>query len=142
MHVSLKRLHDKAQMPKLATKGSACYDLYAAQEIIIKPNKTELIPLGFAAAIPENYKMCIVMRSGMALKTGLRIPNSPAQIDEDYRGEIKVIMWNSSDEVKTIHVGDRIAQCYFDRVNPAHMTFVEMLSPPLEEHKGLGSSGQ
>lgn len=93
--IPFKRLHDDAVIPTFGTALAAGFDLYAVEDVIISPNETALIPLGFAVAIPEGYEMQIRPRSGVSFKTKLRVANSPATIDADYRGEVKVLLENT-----------------------------------------------
>lgn len=92
--VKFKRLSPDAVLPTYATAGSAAFDLYAATDVIIEPGETAKIPLGFAVDIPPGYAMFIVPRSGVSLWTKLRIPNKPAVIDSDYRGEVAMMFDN------------------------------------------------
>lgn len=92
--VKIKRLHPNAIIPKYATELAAGFDLVATEDVIIAPGETKLIPLGFAVQIPEGFEMQIRPRSGVTLKTKLRVGNSPGTIDADFRGEVKVIVDN------------------------------------------------
>ncbi len=105
-------------LPRYQTEGSAGMDIIAflpEGTIILKPLDRKLIPTGLHIALPEGYEAQIRPRSGLALKKGLSLPNSPGTIDADYRGEIKVILINLSNETQTINDGDRIAQMVIAR---------------------------
>jgi len=141
MNLQLKRMRDEAKMPEYGSDGAACFDLYAAQEVSIPAGETKVVPLGFAIGVPEGWEMTIRPRSGMSLKTGLRIANAPGTIDSDFRGEVGVIMWNTSGDKKLIRAGDRIAQGSVHRVEKTHFTFVEQLSPTDRDKGGFGSTG-
>ncbi len=141
MNIQLKRMRDDARMPEYGSDGAACFDLYAAQEVKIGPDETKLVPLGFAVGIPDGWEMRIRPRSGMSLKTGLRVANAPGTIDSDYRGEVSVILHNTTGAVKLINVGDRVAQGSCHRVEKTYFTFVQELSPTDRDKGGFGSTG-
>ena len=128
-------------MPEYGSDGAACFDFYAAEEVKIGPGKTELVPLGFAVGIIEGWEMRIRPRSGMSLKTGLRVANAPGTVDSDYRGEVSVILHNTTGETKIIQPGDRVAQGSCHRVERTHFTFVQQLSPTDRGEGGFGSTG-
>ena len=143
MNIQLKRLRKEAKMPEYGSEGAACFDFYAAAETTIKPGETKVVPLGYAVSIRDGWEMNIRPRSGMCLKTDLRIANSPGTIDSDYRGEVGVIMTNigKSDKL-VVMVGDRIAQGTVQRVEKTNVTFVEQLSPSKRGEGGFGSTGK
>lgn len=93
--VKIKRLSPDATVPTYATTGSACFDLVATEDILLQPGETRAVGTGLAFEIPEGYQMKIHPRSGISLKTPLRIANAPGCIDSDYRGEVKVLLWNT-----------------------------------------------
>ena len=94
MNVKIKCLHPEAIIPRYARHGDAGFDLYSTKDVIIEPGETRLIPTGLAFEIPTGYEMQIRPRSGISLKTKLRVANSPGTIDSGYRGEVKVIIDN------------------------------------------------
>ena len=115
MEIKIKRLHENAIIPKYATIGSAGFDFHSVDDIIIYPGETALVKTGLSFEIPINYELQVRPRSGMSLKTKLRVSNSPGTVDSDYRGEICIIMDNI--DIKSNHripyeikKGDRIAQ--------------------------------
>lgn len=132
-----------AMIPEYQSRGSAGADLHALLEspVTIEPGDTVLIPTGIFLEIPEGYEAQIRPRSGLALKHGITLPNSPGTIDSDYRGEVKIIVSNIGRDAFTVTSGMRIAQMVFARYYRG--TFVEEAS--LEEternHGGFGSSG-
>ncbi len=130
-------------LPAYATAQSAGMDLYAAveNEIILKPGKRILVPTGIAIALPENYEAQIRPRSGLALKSGITIPNAPGTIDADYRGEIQAIIMNSGDEDFTITRGMRIAQMIVAPVVQIKWNQVENLDQSARGSGGFGSTG-
>ncbi|ANY67710.1 deoxyuridine 5'-triphosphate nucleotidohydrolase [Paenibacillus sp. BIHB 4019] len=94
MNVKIRLLTPAAKVPTYATDGAAAFDLYAAEDVIIAPGETAKVPLGLAIEIPTGYEMQIRPRSGITLNTKLRVANSPATIDSDYRGEVAVLLDN------------------------------------------------
>ena len=139
--IQLKRIRVTAVEPTYGSDGAAAFDLYAAEEITIKPNETKVVPLGFAMGIQDGYEVVIRPRSGLSLKSGLRIANSPGTIDSDYTGEVGIIIHNTSSDKKIIQIGDRIAQGVLQRTNRVHFVFVEQLSPTNRGDDGFGSTG-
>ena len=140
--IQLKRLRDSALEPTYGSDGAAAFDLYAAEEVSIKPNETKVVPLGYAMGIENGYEVVIRPRSGLSLKTGLRIANAPGTIDSDYTGEVGIIMHNTSEDNKLIRIGDRIAQGVLQRVQRVHFVFVAQLSPTERGDGGFGSTGK
>jgi len=142
MNLQLKRIREEAKTPTYGSDGAACFDLYAAEEVVIKPGETKVVPLGYAMGIPDGWEVNLRPRSGISLKTGLRMANSPGTIDSDYRGEVGVIFDNVSNENISIMVGDRIAQGSPRRVEKTHFIFVEQLSPTDRDKGSYGSTGK
>jgi len=130
-------------LPTYATPGAAGMDLLAAidKPITIPPAGRKLIPTGLAIALPPNYELQIRPRSGLALTHGITLPNSPGTIDEDYRGEIQVILLNASTEHFTITRGMRIAQAVLAPVIRAAWLEVEILDETTRGTGGFGSTG-
>jgi dUTP pyrophosphatase len=140
--IQLKRLRKNAIEPTYGSEGSSAFDLYAAEEVSLKPNATKLVPLGYAMGLEKGYEVVIRPRSGMSLKTGLRVANAPGTIDSDFTGEINIIMHNTSNiDTKLIKVGDRIAQGVLQRTNKVHFVFVNQLSITDRGDSGFGSTG-
>jgi dUTP pyrophosphatase len=147
MKVKFKKLHEDAKLPAYATPGAAAFDLVASENIIVYGGQTQLVKTGLAVEIPPGFEMQIRPRSGMSLKTTLRIPNSPGTIDSDFRGEICVIMHNTALPegdwtAFVISKGDRIAQGAICPVIQAEMEFVDELSSTDRGAGGFGSSGK
>ena len=130
------------KLPEYATSGSAGMDLVSAVETEIKPMEISLIPTGLTVAIPEGYEGQIRPRSGMALKHGITLPNSPGTIDSDYRGEIKVIIQNLGTESFVINRGDRIAQFIIAPVVRAEWKQVDTLPESVRSTGGFGHTGK
>ena len=143
--VKLKLLeHGKGLgLPSYATCGSAGADLKAANSkpIKIKPGTVELIPCGFNIAIPDGYEGQVRSRSGLSLKNSLIVLNSPGTIDSDYRGEVKLIMMNLSDEPFVVERGMRLAQLVICPVIQADFEFVNELPLTCRSDSGFGSTG-
>jgi dUTP pyrophosphatase len=144
--VKIKRLAHGAglDLPAYTTPGAAGADVLAAVEkpVIIAPGKRVLIPTGFCVALPAGYELQIRPRSGLALKHGIVLPNAPGTIDEDYRGEIGVIVLNASEEHFTVTRGMRIAQAVLAPVVRAAWEEVEDLDATARGTGGFGSTGQ
>ena len=96
MDIKVKKLSNTANIPCYATKESACFDICCDKDVIIQPGETVMVSTGLAFQIPEGYQMKIHPRSGVSLKTPLRIANAPGCVDSDYRGEVKVLLWDSA----------------------------------------------
>jgi dUTP pyrophosphatase len=130
-------------LPAYATAGAAGMDLLAAvtAPVIIGPGKRALIPTGLAVALPPGYEMQIRPRSGLALRHGIVLPNSPGTIDEDYRGEVQVIVLNTGDTPFTVERGTRIAQAVLAPVARARWLETETLDDTARNQGGFGSTG-
>lgn len=130
-------------LPRYETSGSAGLDLRANTTTAIELNPLErtLIPTGLYLELPTGYEAQIRPRSGLAIKKGLSLVNSPGTIDSDYRGEIKVIVVNLSNEVQTIPAGERIAQMVVARYEQITWQSVEILSDTGRGSGGFGSTG-
>lgn len=143
--VKIKRLAHGAGLepPAYATQGAAGADVLAAvtAPVTIQPGKRALIPTGFCMALPPGYELQIRPRSGLALKNGITLPNTPGTIDEDYRGELGVILLNTSDEPFTVTRGMRIAQAVLAPVVRAEWAEVEDLDATARGAGGFGSTG-
>lgn len=131
-------------LPSRATEGSSGYDLHAAVEgdVVIAAGERTLIDTGFSIAVPAGYEAQIRPRSGLALKHGIVLPNSPGTIDADYRGELKVIVLNAGREPFAVRRGDRIAQLVIAPVEVAEWCEVAELSPTGRGAGGFGHSGR
>ena len=117
MRIRIERVHHDAQLPRYAhgPGEDAGMDLYAVEEVRLEPGAPGLVPTGLRVEIPAGYEAQIRMRSGLALKHALILPNSPGTIDPGYRGEVKVIVLNLGREVYTVKKGERIAQMVLAR---------------------------
>jgi dUTP pyrophosphatase len=131
-------------LPAYATEGAAGCDLRAAVDtaLVIASGGRTLVPTGLRVAIPEGYEGQVRMRSGLALKQGLILPNAPGTIDSDYRGEVCVVVANIGAEPVEISRGDRIAQLVVAPVGRAVFDRVERLPPTARDEGGFGSTGK
>ncbi len=130
-------------LPSYATAGAAGMDLVAAVDapVTIAPLGRALIPTGLAVALPPGYELQIRPRSGLALRHGIVLPNSPGTIDEDYRGEIQVILLNAGDAPFVVERGTRIAQAVLAPVTRARWQEVAALDDTARAQGGFGSTG-
>ena len=142
--VLVKKLNSKVQLPKYKTSGSSGMDLMALIEnpIKIKPQESVLIPTGITIAIPEDTEVQIRPRSGLAAKSNISVLNTPGTIDSDYRGEIKIILFNHGKEEFTVNNNDRIAQMILMPVLKVEFEEVENLPTTLRGSGGFGSTGK
>jgi dUTP pyrophosphatase len=144
MKVEIMRLDHGAdlELPNYATIGAAGLDLRSAESLIIKSGARALIPTGMAIALPLNYEAQVRPRSGLAVKFGVTVLNSPGTIDCDYRGEIRVPLINHGPEDFVISRGDRIAQMVIASVTQVELVEVSALDQTARGDGGFGSSGK
>ena len=134
--------HDGLPLPARQSAGAAGYDLASAdQDFTLQPLERRLVRTGLALAIPPGYEAQVRPRSGLALKHGLTLPNTPATIDSDYRGELLVAIINLGTEPVAVERGMRIAQLVFQRVEAVDLEEVAELPPSERGHGGFGSTG-
>ena len=141
--VRVKRLeHGRGlELPRYATDGAAGMDVLSAEDVVLAPGARHAVATGLALAIPEGYEIQVRPRSGLALKHGISLPNTPGTIDSDYRGELKIIMINLGAEPFAIHRGDRVAQLVLAPVTRASWNEVEELDDTERGEGGFGSTG-
>lgn len=140
----LKYLSDDGVLPpNYQSEGSAGMDVRAhiTESIILKPGRIHAVPTGLYLEIPSGYEIQVRSRSGLALKNGIIVLNSPGTIDADYRGEIKIILMNLSDEDFVINNDDRIAQLVLSRYERAELQKVDVLTETERGSGGFGSTG-
>jgi dUTP pyrophosphatase len=147
INLEIKRISDKfsdIELPNYATTGSAGMDVRAAieEQMIIEAGKVVLVPTNLSVAIPEGYEIQVRPRSGLAAKHGIGLLNSPGTIDSDYRGEIKIILFNFSNEDFVIKRGERIAQLILAKVTIANLVEVQELSLTERGSGGFGHTGK
>jgi dUTP diphosphatase len=144
--IAVRRLVHGADLPlpSYATDGAAGMDLLAAvaAPVVIAPSGRSLVPTGLAVALPPGFELQVRPRSGLALRHGIVLPNSPGTIDEDYRGEIQVILLNAGDAPFTVTRGMRIAQAVLAPVVRAAWREVDKLEPTARAAGGFGSTGR
>ena len=142
IRVKVKKLRDEAIIPSYAHDGDSGVDLYAIEDMEIYPyGGRVLVPTGLSMAIPKGYEGLIRPRSGNALKRGITVLNTPGTIDSNYRGEIGVILCNTTREKIYIHSGDRIAQMVFKEVPKVEFDICDELDETDRGTGGFGSTG-
>ena len=142
--VLIKRLSSKVELPKYKTQGSSGLDLMAfiAKSIKLKPKESVLVPTGISIAIAEDLEIQIRPRSGLAAKSNISVLNTPGTIDSDYRGEIKVILFNHGNNEFIINNKDRIAQMVLAPIIKAEFEEVDELPDTIRGERGFGSTGR
>jgi dUTP pyrophosphatase len=141
--VQVKRLAHGAglPLPAYATIGAAGMDVVSAEDVTVAPGERHAVATGLALAIPQGYEIQVRPRSGLALKHGITVPNTPGTIDSDYRGELKVILINLGQEPFVIQRGDRVAQLVLAPVVQAALDEVAELDATERGEGGFGSTG-
>ena len=134
----------KNPLPSYATEGSSGMDLRAdiEDQFTIQPMERRLVPTGLFIELPLNYEAQVRPRSGLAIKHGITCLNSPGTVDADFRGELKVVLINLSNETHTIHPGDRIAQMVIQKVEKVILTQVNEISCTVRGEGGFGHTGK
>ena len=142
--VLVQKLNSRVKLPEYKTSGSSGMDLMAFVEspIKIKPNTVELIPTGLSIAIPEELEIQIRPRSGLAAKSSISVLNTPGTIDSDYRGELKIILFNHGNKDFIINNNDRVAQMVLMPVIKMELEEVDQLPETLRGSGGFGSTGK
>ena len=145
--IKIKKLEGRPEgikLPEKATAGAAGFDVCAAnpEPIELAPGERTAVPTGLALEIPPGYEVQVRPRSGLALKHGITLPNSPGTIDSDYRGELKVIMMNLGDKTFTVRAGERIAQLVVGRVIDASWQEADELDDTERSGGGFGHTGR
>ncbi|MCX5911284.1 MAG: dUTP diphosphatase [Deltaproteobacteria bacterium] len=145
--VKIKRIRPQEDSdlpsPRYMTEKSSGMDLYAAvnEEIFLNPGQRRLIPTGIAVSVPEGYEAQVRPRSGLALRDGITLANTPGTIDADYRGEIGVILINHGEKPFQVERGDRVAQMVIVPVARAELEWVEDLDETPRSGGGFGHTG-
>ena len=142
--VLIKRLNPKVELPKYKTEGSSGLDLMAFidKPIKIAPNCSQLIPTGLSVAFSNDFEIQIRPRSGLAAKNNITVLNTPGTIDSDYRGEIKIIIYNHGNDDFDINNGDRVAQMVLSPVIKIELEEVNDLPETIRGEGGFGSTGK
>ena len=142
--VLIKKLDPSVELPSYKTKGASGMDLMASikKSINVKPNTSCLIPTGISIAFPEEFEIQIRPRSGLAAKNNISVLNTPGTIDSDYRGELKIILYNHGHEDFVINNNDRIAQIILTPVFKMELQEVDELPDTTRGIDGFGSTGK
>lgn len=144
VRVLIKRLSPSVQLPSYKTNGASGMDLMAfiEQPIELEPGKSCLVPTGLSVAFPEKYEIQIRPRSGLAAKNNITVLNTPGTIDSDYRGELKIILFNHGNENFLINNSDRIAQMILTPVIKMELQETDELPKTVRGEGGFGSTGK
>ncbi len=142
MELHIKRLTPTAQLPARATENASCFDVRADMDGTIPPGERLLVRTGLAVAVPPGFEVQVRSRSGLALKHGVAVLNSPGTIDADYRGEVGVILVNHGREAFDFRHGDRIAQIGVYRVEMCAAVEVDVLESTARGAGGFGHTGR
>ncbi len=134
-------LGEGLDLPQYATEGAAGMDVVSAEDVTLPPGARHAVATGLALAIPPGYEIQVRPRSGLALKHGISVPNTPGTIDSDYRGELKVILINHGSQPFVIARGDRVAQLVLAPVTRAFWQEVSELEDTARGSGGFGSTG-
>ena len=142
--VLIKRLSPSVQLPSYKTNGASGMDLMAFIEkpIELEPGKSCLVPTGLSVAFPEEYEIQIRPRSGLAAKNNITVLNTPGTIDSDYRGELKIILFNHGNENFLINNSDRIAQMILTPIIKMELQETDELPDTVRGEGGFGSTGK
>jgi len=128
-------------LPVYATDGAAGMDVLAAEDLTLAPGQRHAVATGLAVAIPQGFEIQVRPRSGLALKHGITVPNTPGTIDSDYRGELKAILINHGESDFMVQRGDRIAQIVVAPVQRGNLVEVDNLDDTARGSGGFGSTG-
>lgn len=140
--IKIKKIHSKAIVPRLATKGSACFDLRTCEDFVLGNGRFHKVRTGLIFEIPKGWHIKLYNRSGIAVK-GIIIPNAPGIIDSDYRGEIMVMLYGLFMRKQEIfQIGNRIAQGELIKGEPVEFRVVSKLSDTERGSGGFGSTGK
>ena len=144
VRVLIKKLDPKVAIPSYKTKGASGMDLMAfvKEKIVIKPQTSALIPTGLSVAFSEDYEIQIRPRSGLAAKNNISVLNTPGTIDSDYRGELKIIIFNHSNHDFIVNNDDRIAQMVLTPIAKMELEEANELPKTLRGEGGFGSTGK
>lgn len=139
MKIGIKLLYDHSKVPTRANEFDAGFDLYASQDILIRPMTREVVKTGIALEMPDNLAGLIWPRSGLSVKQGIDV--LAGVIDSGYRGEVMACLFNTSEYAVHIKAGDRIAQLLFQEVPRVSLSVQDVLSDSERGTRGFGSSG-
>ncbi len=141
MQVKVKKLDPEARIPEMTHKGDSGFDLYANESLTIKPGERKLVSTGLSIEMPKGIEAQVRPKSGLAIKNGISVLNTPGTVDSCYRGEIKVIAINLGQEAFTIEKGTKIAQMVFMKVECPKLIESRELDDTTRNAGGFGSTG-
>lgn len=141
INIKVKRLDDSVELPSYATDGSVGADLMCTQDFVLPPGHQVLLGCGFALELPEAYEAQVRPRSSMVLKHGITVANAPGTIDSDYRGEVKVLLLNTTRNIYRGKKGTRVAQMVINPVTIGNFIDVDTLDETERGSGGFGSTG-
>ena len=139
--IKIKVINKNAKIPTQATPHSSGYDVYSSEDFLLKKKSSGMISTGIILEMEEGMEAQVRPRSGLAAKNGITVLNSPGTIDSDYRGEVKVILINHSNEDFNITIGMRIAQIVFAKVEKVELKLTEEVNNTIRSKGGFGSTG-
>lgn len=142
IRIGFKKLHKDAVLPSYSREGDACMDIRATEEVLIPAGERRLVKTGLAVELPKGYKLSVKPRSGLALNHGLTVLNTPGTVDGNYKGEIGVVIINTSKGYYTVEVGERIAQIEIEEVLEVETFEIDELTESNRGDEGFGSSGR
>ena len=143
MRIRVRLLDEGVRLPLYQTSGASGFDFEAClrDDVVLKPYRSALIPTGLVFEIPSGYELQVRSRSGLALNSGIIVLNSPGTVDSDYRGEVRIILFNSSDREFIVRNGDRVAQGVVCRTERCEFEACDALSDSQRHSGGFGSTG-
>ena len=141
MQLKIKKMCEEAKIPQYSHEGDSGMDLYSVEDAVLQPGETKLVKTGLQIAVPKGFEAQVRPKSGLAAKFGVTVLNTPGTIDSGYRGEIKVILVNTGDQVYEIEKGKKIAQMVIAKVEEAKIEVVEDLDNTTRKDGGFGSTG-
>jgi len=141
LKIEITKIDDAAIIPSYAHEGDAGVDLYSIKEYVLQPGKRILVQTGIKIAVPKGYEAQVRPKSGLALKFGLSVCNTPGTIDSGYRGEVGIIVINHGEQVYTIEKQSKIAQLVVCKVEHAQFEEVKTLDATSRNEGGFGSTG-
>ncbi len=141
MTLAFKRIHPEAVLPAYAHESDAGMDVRSVAEVVIPARGRALVPTGLVVLLPPNYEAQVRPRSGLALKSGITVLNTPGTIDAGYRGEIGVILFNTTDTDFAVHKGDRVAQIVIAPVTRVEVVETDSIEETDRGAGGFGSTG-
>ena len=139
--VMVKRIHPDAVIPRYAHDGDAGVDLYSVEDVTLEPGERKLVPTGLKIAFPRGYEAQVRPKSGLAIKQGLSVLNTPGTVDHGYRGEVGVIAVNLGNEKVEIKKGMKVAQMVFNEIEEATFEETDELDDTSRGEGGFGSTG-